>query len=52
LFAVGLAEQTDEWTEQRRYMGPELLAKARKESIDDTPTETAAKAQPELSTAA
>ena len=27
-----LAEQTDEWTEQRRYMGLELLAKARKET--------------------
>ncbi|MDW3848826.1 IS256 family transposase, partial [Micromonospora sp. BRA006-A] len=24
-----LAEQTDEWTEGRRYMGLELLAKAR-----------------------
>jgi hypothetical protein len=24
-----LAEQTDEWTEQRRYMGLELLAKSR-----------------------
>ena len=24
-----LAEQTDEWTEQRRYMGLEILGKAR-----------------------
>jgi transposase-like protein len=39
-----LAEQTDEWTEQRRYMGLEILAKARLSVIDgqaDTPaTET------------
>ncbi|MCH6166497.1 IS256 family transposase, partial [Pseudonocardia alaniniphila] len=25
-----LAEQTDEWAEQRRYMGVEVLAKARR----------------------
>jgi putative transposase len=52
LVGAVLAEQTDEWTEQRRYMGPELLAKARKETIDDTPEDTAAQTQPELSTAA
>jgi transposase-like protein len=52
LVGAVLAEQTDEWTEQRRYMGPELLAKARKDTIDDTPTTTATKTQPELSTAA
>jgi hypothetical protein len=33
--------QTDEWTEQRRYMGLELLSKARLTLIDsDTPTDT------------
>jgi hypothetical protein len=25
-----LAEQNDEWTESRRYMGPEILAACRK----------------------
>ena len=29
LVCAVLAEQNDEWTEQRRYLGPELLAKAR-----------------------
>jgi putative transposase len=36
-------EQTDEWTEARRYMGPEILAKARLrliggESVDQNTT--------------
>ena len=39
-----LAEQTDEWTEARRYMGLELLAKARLTTTDsehnDTPATT------------
>jgi putative transposase len=41
LVGAVLAEQTDEWTEQRRYMGIEILAKARLTLIDapaDTPT--------------
>jgi putative transposase len=52
LVGAVLAEQTDEWTEQRRYMGPELLAKARKETIDDKPDDTARKTPAELNTAA
>jgi putative transposase len=36
-----LAEQTDEWTEQRRYMGIELLAKARLTVIDGDETHNA-----------
>ncbi len=44
LVGAVLAEQTDEWTEARRYMGLELLAKARLAAIDrehlDTPTTT------------
>ncbi|HEX5541519.1 MAG TPA: IS256 family transposase [Micromonospora sp.] len=51
LVGAVLAEQTDEWTEQRRYMGPELLAKARKETIDDQPDDSAAQPQPELTAA-
>jgi transposase-like protein len=51
LVGAVLAEQTDEWTEQRRYMGLELLAKARKETIEDQPTEPVAQPQPELTAA-
>jgi transposase-like protein len=51
LVGAVLAEQTDEWTEQRRYMGPELLAKARKETIDDLPAPSAAQPEPELTAA-
>lgn len=41
LVGAVLAEQTDEWTEQRRYMGIELLNKARITLVDgDTPTDT------------
>jgi transposase-like protein len=36
-----LAEQNDEWTEARRYMGRELLAKARLHPIDGEETEPA-----------
>ena len=34
-----LAEQTNEWTEQRRYMGIEILAKARQPVAATTPQE-------------
>jgi len=51
LVGAVLAEQNDEWTEQRRYMGPELLAKARNETVADTTVEPAAGPQPELTTA-
>ncbi|MBB5825790.1 IS256 family transposase [Micromonospora carbonacea] len=34
LVGAVLAEQTDEWTERRRYMGLELLAKARLITVD------------------
>jgi hypothetical protein len=34
-----LAEQTDEWAEQRRYMGVEILAKARQAAAPATPQE-------------
>jgi putative transposase len=35
LIGAVLAEQTDEWSEQRRYTGPEVLGKARLSTIDE-----------------
>ena len=35
-----LAEQNDEWTEARRYMGPEILAACRQAGKESDATET------------
>ncbi len=40
LVGAVLAEQTDEWTEGRRYMGLELLAKTRLITVDTAQHDT------------
>src|SRR5689334_9565169 len=42
LFGAVLAEQTDEWAEGHRYLGPELLARSRMHLLggNNTGTET------------
>jgi putative transposase len=46
LVGAVLAEQTDEWTEQRRYMGIEILAKARLTVIDGDGTSPSTEPNP------
>ena len=40
LVGAVLAEQHDEWTEQRHYLGLEILAKSRLQNITRTSTDT------------
>ena len=49
LVGAVLAEQHDEWTEGRRYLGLELLARARAAITPDTPEEAGTDIVPALS---
>ena len=49
LVGAVLAEQHDEWTEARRYLGLELLTRARAAITTDTPEEAGTELVPALS---
>ena len=44
--SASLAEQNDEWAVARRYMSPDLLAKARMTVIDGGVDDTGIEAEP------
>jgi putative transposase len=48
LVGAVLAEQDDEWTEARRYMGPEILAACRKAAVNRKGDETGVTSDAEL----